>query len=278
MPELPEVEIARENLERWLGRRRVLGARILDRRALRGQSPRRVEAALTGATVRGLSRRGKYIIWNLGNRGRMLAHLGMTGKFVIRGRDDPSPPGVRVALQLAGGSRLLFIDIRRLGSFQLIDEKAEAKLSRLGPEPLAPTFTARRLEELIAGARRPIKSFLMDQHRLAGLGNIYTAEALFRAGIHPARSAAALGHKEVIRLHRSIRRTLTETLRRERSDEIPYLQERGAQNEFLVYGHKGEPCPRCRTPIERILQAGRSTYFCPRCQPLAKGHRARRKS
>lgn len=245
-----------------------MDARVLDRRALRGQSQRRVEATLKGATVHDFSRRGKYIIWNLGKRGRMLSHLGMTGKFVIRGRDDPSPPGVRVALQLAGGSRLLFIDIRRLGSFRLLDKKAEAKLSRLGPEPLAPAFTATRLEELVGGARRPIKSFLMDQHRLAGLGNIHTAEALFRAGIHPGRSAAALDREEVVRLHRSIRRTLTEALRRERADEIAYLQEHGSENEFLVYGRKGEPCPRCRTPVERILQTGRSSYFCPRCQPV----------
>ncbi len=268
MPELPEVEIARENLERWLGRRKILKARILDRRALAGQSRKRVEAALSGATVRGFDRRGKYLVWHLGRRGRVVAHLGMTGKFVFRGGGDPSPRAVRAVFYLARGSRLWFIDPRRLGSLRLWDEKVEAKLSRLGPEPLESAFTPLRLEKLLADARRPIKTFLMDQHRLAGLGNILTAEALFRARIHPARPAADLDHEEVVRLHRSIRATLTETLQRERSDEVPYLQERNVENEFIIYGRKGEPCRRCRTPVERLLQAGRSTYFCPRCQPL----------
>jgi formamidopyrimidine-DNA glycosylase len=227
-----------------------------------------VEAALGGATVRSFERRGKYLIWNLGKRGRVVAHLGMTGKFVFREGGEPPPRSARAVFSLARGAYLWFVDARRLGSLRLWDEKVEAKLSRMGPEPLESTFTPVRLKQLLTGARRPIKTFLMDQHRVAGLGNIHTAEALFRARIHPARQAADLSREEVVRLHRSIRATLSETLRRERSDEIPYLQERDVENEFIVYGREGEPCRRCRMPIERLLQAGRSSYFCPRCQPL----------
>jgi formamidopyrimidine-DNA glycosylase len=173
-------------------------------------------------------------------------------------------------LQLARGRKLAFIDARRLGSFQIVDKNVETKLARLGIEPLSSEFTPKTLSMLLAGARLPIKSFLMDQHRLVGLGNIHAAEALYRAGIHPARVAAELHAEEIKALHHSIRATLKVTLRKERSDEIPYLQEKNVANEFLVYGHLGEPCPRCQHSIERILQSGRSTYFCSGCQSLHK--------
>jgi formamidopyrimidine-DNA glycosylase len=267
MPELPEVEIARENLERWIGRRRILEGRVLDARMLRGQKIRLVEGTLRGAQVREVSRRGKYLIWDLGKRGKVATHFGMSGKFVLRDATEPIPPSVRVLMQLARGRKLAFVDPRRLGSFQLVDETVENKLGRLGVEPLETEFTSKRLTKLLTDARLPIKSFLMDQHRIAGLGNIHTAEALFRAGIHPARVAGELRADEIRALHRAIRATLTVTVRKERSDEMRYLQEENARNEFLIYGRSGEPCPRCQRGVHRIVQSGRSTYFCPRCQP-----------
>lgn len=268
MPELPEVEIARENLERWLAGRRVLEARVCDDRVLMGQSPQRMKRALTGATLRAISRRGKVLLWDLGRKGKIVAHLGMTGKFVLLSEKAEDRPHSRVVLRLARGRRLAFVDPRRLGSFRLLNQKIQARLDRLGVEPLEAAFTKTLLEKLLHGAHLPIKVFLMDQHRVAGLGNIHAAEALFRAGVHPDRPADRLGSKEIGALHRAIRDTLTATLERERSDEILYLQEAHASNDFLVYGRRGEPCPRCGNPIDRMSQSGRSTYYCPRCQPL----------
>lgn len=266
MPELPEVEIARENLERWLSGRAILEARVLDRRVLRGQRPAEVERTLRRARVGRVWRRGKYLIWELAERGKLLAHLGMSGKFVLRQDGALDPPAVCVALGLGEGRRLLYSDVRRLGRFQLLGAELRGKLASLGVEPLSPEFTPARLARLLEGVRRPIKPFLLDQRRIAGLGNIHAAEALFRAGIHPARPAKRLAKTEVRRLHRAVRATLEEALRLERGREVTYLEESGAENLFLVYGREGEPCSRCRARVRRIVQAGRSSFYCPRCQ------------
>lgn len=266
MPELPEVEIARRNLERWLVGRRILNARVLDRLALRGQSVSRLIHTLRGATVRGMGRRGKHLIWDLGGRGSVASHFGMSGKLVMRSANEALPRASRVVLRLARGRKLAFVDVRRLGAFQLVDEVVEKKLRGLGVEPLEPSFTPSQLSHLLSGARLPIKSFLMDQRRIAGLGNIHVAEALFRAGLHPALESGSLSEREIRVLHRGIRDTLNETLRKENAAEMRYLQESGSENRFLVYGRKGKPCPRCATRIERMMQGGRSTFYCPGCQ------------
>lgn len=267
MPELPEVEIARENLERWLGHRTIDGARVRDRRILRGQSPRRVQRMLAGARLVEVRRRGKYLMWDLGHRGEVLAHLGMTGKFVLRTQAEPDPPATRVVLELEGGKRVTFCDTRRLGRFQLAGPATEKTLAKIGIDALDPRLTPSGLGGLLCISRLPIKSFLMDQHRVAGLGNIQAAEALFQAGIHPVRPASGLQPEEVTKLHRAIRRSLRLALRRERSDEIAYLHERDGENHFLIYGRAGEPCVRCGARVRRIVQAGRSTYYCAHCQP-----------
>jgi len=267
MPELPEVEIARENLERWLGNRTIESARVRDRRILRGQSARRVQRMLGGARLQEIRRLGKYLMWNLGDRGGVLAHLGMTGKFVLRTATEPDPPATCIVLELGGGRRVAFCDTRRLGRFQLADPATEKTLAKIGIDALDPRLTPGRLGDLLGRSRLPIKSFLMDQHRVAGLGNIQAAEALFQAGVHPARPAHRLRSEEVAKLLRAIRRTLRSALRRERSDEIAYLHERDGENHFLIYGRAGEPCVRCGAKVRRIVQAGRSTYYCPRCQP-----------
>jgi formamidopyrimidine-DNA glycosylase len=267
MPELPEVEITRENLERWLGNRIIENARVRDRRILRGQSVRRVEQVLGGARLREIRRRGKYLMWDLGRRGEILTHLGMTGKFVFRTRSEPDPPATCILLELGEGRRVAFSDSRRFGRFQVADGTTVKTLKRIGIDALDPLLTARRLGEGLHGSRLPIKSFLMDQHRIAGLGNIHAAEALFQAGIHPSRSAGELRAEEVARLHRALRQSLRAALRRERADEIRYLHESDAENRFLVYGRYREPCVRCRAPVRKVVQAGRSTYYCARCQP-----------
>lgn len=268
MPELPEVEIARENLERWLVGRRIARARVADARMRGGQSRRRVEGALEGASVRAVSRRGKFLLFDLGSKRKaIVAHLGMTGKFVLQSRSDTLPRFARAAIELGHGGRVIYCDARRFGQFRLLDEVEERRIAALGVEPLGADFTPGRLLELTQPSSKPIKLFLMDQRRIAGVGNIHAAEALFLARIHPGREARSLVEKEARRLVGSIRRTLSREIERSRSESPSYLHE-GSENDFRVYGRSGEPCPRCRSPIARFVQGGRSSYYCPRCQPM----------
>jgi len=266
MPELPEVEVNRENLERWLSGKKIRRAVVRDRKVAGGKPVRKLVAALAGARVVSVSRRAKHLVLDLGSRGKVLAHLGMTGKFLLRRKTDVDPPGTRVVLELAVGERVVFQDVRRFGHFKLLDRQGEALLETLGVEPLSKEFSPRLLEALLRETRLPVKLFLMDQRRVAGLGNIYAAEALFLAGIHPSRPAQRLSREQARRLHAAIRRTLKESLAEARAPEITYVEEPEAENPFRVYGREGEPCPRCRQPIRRLPQGGRSTFFCASCQ------------
>jgi formamidopyrimidine-DNA glycosylase len=267
MPELPEVEIARENLERWLVGRRITGARVTDARMRGRQSRRRVEGALRGASVRAVSRRGKFLLFDLGvKREPLVAHLGMTGKFLLQSRDEALPRFARASIDLGRFDRVVYCDARRLGQFRLLDAVEERRISALGVEPLGPDFTPERLLDSARSSAKPIKIFLMDQRRIAGVGNIQAAESLFLARIHPARETRSLDEKEIARLVHSIRRTLESEIQRSRSENPAYLHE-GSGNDFRVYGRSGKPCPRCRSAIARFVQGGRSSYYCPRCQP-----------
>jgi formamidopyrimidine-DNA glycosylase len=266
MPELPEVEIARENLERWLVGRRIARALVTDARMRGGQSRKRVEGALEGASVRAVSRRGKFLLFDLGTkREAVVAHLGMTGKFLLQPRSDALPRFARASIELDRGGRVVYCDARRLGQFRLLDAVEVLRIEALGVEPLGADFTPDRLLALTRPSTKPIKLFLMDQRRIAGVGNIQAAEALFLARIHPGREASSLDGKEVARLVRSLRRTLASEIERSRSGSPAYLHE-GSHNDFRVYGREGEPCPRCRGPIARFVQGGRSSYYCPGCQ------------
>jgi formamidopyrimidine-DNA glycosylase len=267
MPELPEVEIARENLERWLVGRRISRAHVSDARMRGRQSRRRVESALEGASVRAVSRRGKFLLFDLGSRRETLvAHLGMTGKFLHQSKAEPLPRFARASIDLGHNDRVVYCDARRFGQFRLLDATEERRISSLGVEPLGSEFTPKAFLGLTRSSARPIKSFLMDQRRIAGVGNIHAAEALFLARIHPGREARSLDEREAARLVRSIRRTLENEIERYRSENTVYLHE-GSENNFRVYGRGGEPCPRCRGAIARFVQEGRSSYYCPRCQP-----------
>ncbi len=267
MPELPEVEIWRENLERWLKGQRIHKAHVPDALLRGDQSRRKVEAALTGATIRGVARRGKFLVVDLGRtRSRVLVHLGMTGTFERVPEHTKLPKFTRVYLGLSHGERLAFLDARRLGEFRLVTDKEQRRLQALGVEPLSREFTVARLYALTRKSTRPIKIFLMDQKRIAGIGNIHAAEILFLAGIHPERSSSGLSRGDCGRLARAIRRELRGELARSRSEELRYLQQ-GGENRFRVYGHAGEPCPRCATSLAKLVQGGRSSYYCPLCQP-----------
>jgi formamidopyrimidine-DNA glycosylase len=207
---------------------------------------------------------------DLGDRGDLVIHLRMSGQLRME-RSAAEIPYTRLRLALGDGRTIYFVNPRRLGTAVLCPEGFSASL---GFEPLESAFTAERFSELAAASRAPIKSLLLDQKKIAGIGNIYAAEALWRAGIHPGRRSNALTRKEIARLHRAIVTVLQEavdqlgtTLGRSVSDYRPSASDSGGfQNHLAVYGREGESCERCRTPIERMVQAGRSTCYCPACQ------------
>lgn len=273
MPELPEAEANRENLTTWLGGERLLEVAVPDPLTRRGQAESAIRAAAEGRVVAAVRRRGKFLRIEFERGGAsLLSHLGMSGKWALRRPGDADPPAVRAALGIAGGRRILFSDKRRFGHFSVCLPTDEERLARLGPEPLGSAFTGKRLAALLRTSRRPVKSLLMDQDRIAGIGNIQAAEALWRAGIHPARNSAELGDREAAKLQRAIRWTLRRSIRSTRTPEILYLSdgEAGRQStsaRFFVYGREGDACPRCRRGvIARIPIAGRSSFYCPRCQ------------
>jgi formamidopyrimidine-DNA glycosylase len=275
MPELPEVEIARRNLSRWLQGRRVVRAEADRTRIFRGARRARF-SELTGC-LESLDRRGKYLLLTFeGDRG-LLAHLGMTGKFVRRPEGQKEPHS-RARLHLDDGTVIHFKDSRLFGRMEPAPAPRLRQLKAikaLGRDPLADGLTAEQLREELGGSRQDLKVALMDQGRVAGLGNIYAAEALFRAGLHPARKPASLTPQEWERLARAIHETLRSALDQEQGEEPIYLEERGSENPFLVYGRAGEPCSKCRTTVQSFTQGGRTTHFCPKCQPLRSKGRKR---
>lgn len=268
MPELPEVELTRRNLERWLEARRVVRAEAENVRTFRGSSPRMFET-LQGK-VQKVGRRGKYFWLDFESGPSVLMHLGMTGKFVRRPAGVAEPYS-RARLVLDDGNVLHFRDPRMFGRIEpLASGRAEELqvVRELGRDPLADGLDAAQLEEALAGSKQELKVALMDQARLTGLGNIHAAEALFRAGLHPARKPASLSADDWKRLARAIDETIRYALESEQSEELQYVEEPGAENPFLIYGRAGEPCRQCGTTVRSATQGGRTTHFCPQCQPL----------
>jgi len=269
VPELPEVEIASRQLRAWAKGRRIVSASAERSRVIRGQSPQRF-AQLAGHRLEEVERSGKWMLLRFDGGEGLLSHLGMTGKWIRRDRDAPPPSHVRATLVLEDGHALDYRDPRLFG--RLVRGKVEQlrklpALAALGPDPL-PGIDTGRLYETLRKTRRSLKEALMDQRTLAGLGNIQVSEALHRARLHPQRLGVSLSPDEAARLASAIGESLRAALEGEDSPEpITYVEE-GGENIFLVYDRAGEPCSNCGTPIERIVQGGRSTYFCPHCQPL----------
>jgi formamidopyrimidine-DNA glycosylase len=263
LPELPEVETIRVALEPLLTGRRIVRAQILDERLTRPEPPDAVAQQLAGERIAAVGRRGKYLLLRFDSGRVLLVHLRMTGSF----RTGPDLH-TRATLELDDGSELVYRDIRRFGTWLLLDsEDVEPYLGeRLGPEPLERSFGLARL----AGRRAPVKAAILDQRAVAGLGNIYADEALWRARIHPLRPAGSLDEDELGRLRRGIRDALRMGIARQGATLRDYAAPDGVsgsmQREFKVYGRAGEPCDRCGTPIEKIRVAGRGTWFCPSCQ------------
>ncbi|MBS2021335.1 MAG: bifunctional DNA-formamidopyrimidine glycosylase/DNA-(apurinic or apyrimidinic site) lyase [Deltaproteobacteria bacterium] len=276
MPELPEVEVASRQLRAWAQGRRIEGVDVPKTRVVRAQ-PVSAFAQLVGKRMLSIERRGKWMLLAFEGGLGLLSHLGMTGKWMRRAKSDPLAKHTRATLLLEGGSALDYRDPRLFGVLEVGPFEAltsQRALATLGPDPLQ-GIDAARLSERFARTIRSLKETLMDQTLLAGLGNIQVAESLFRAKLSPERPARSLTRDEVVRLARAIEASLRATLMAEDGpDPIAYVEEGGA-NLFQVYGHAGEPCPACKTPIERIVQGGRSSFFCPHCQPLPKGMKSR---
>jgi len=275
MPELPEVEFAARCLRRWARGRRILAAEWDRgaRRIFRPASPAAFARAVAGARVQGVRRLGKHLLLTLDQGGGALgviSHLGMTGKWLLAPGPKAQPPGrSRARLLLDDGAVLHYQDPRLFGRLRLVEGARfleVPELAALGPDPLEQGIDLDRLAAALSRTRLPVKVKILDQRLLPGVGNIHAAEACFRAGIDPRRSARSLGRAEVRRLRAAVLASFRMTLRRERGPEITYLEE-GGENPFLVYGRAGERCRRCRRGrIRRLVQAGRSTYLCPRCQ------------
>jgi formamidopyrimidine-DNA glycosylase len=274
VPELPEVETIRRGLEPFVVGRRIERAAIHDPRLTRPFDPDEVARQLRGERITGLDRRGKYLVVHFESGRVLLVHLRMTGNFRVAGSDPADGPHDRAVLRLDNGSDVIYRDIRRFGTWLLVEpHELEPYLAeRVGEEPLEEAFRTAALASRLAGRRAPIKAALLDQRTVAGMGNIYADEALWRARIHPLRPAGELERDELRRLHRALRDALRMGIARQGATLSNYATpngERGRmQEEFKVYGREGEPCPRCGTPIEKIRAAGRGTHYCPNCQPL----------
>ncbi|HZZ86160.1 MAG TPA: bifunctional DNA-formamidopyrimidine glycosylase/DNA-(apurinic or apyrimidinic site) lyase [Anaeromyxobacteraceae bacterium] len=275
MPELPEVEIAARNLRRWTRGRRIDAVEIDPRatRIFRPGAPDDFAAALAGRRVARVDRHGKQLLLTLDGAGGklgLLAHLGMTGKWLRRRPGEEPPSHSRARLRLDSGAVLHYRDLRLFGRLRLVPGarfEEVPELGALGPDPLRDGIDAAALGAALARSRRPIKVALLDQSLLAGVGNIYASEALFRARVDPRRPASSLSRPEVRRLAKALVEAMEESLARQEGPEISYVEEPGAENPFLVYGKAGEPCPRCRRAlVARAVQAQRSTFYCPRCQ------------
>jgi formamidopyrimidine-DNA glycosylase len=278
MPELPEVETVMRGLRARLEGRRIVRA-VANRADLRWPIPAGFARRLTGARVTGFRRRAKYILMRLDGGDSVLIHLGMSGRMVITpGTPNAITPHEHVVLETEDGWRVGFVDPRRFGSIDLMRTEAEDQhrlLAGLGPEPLDDSFDAARLSAALAGKRTPIKAALLDQTVVAGLGNIYVCEALFRAGISPRRKAETIPGARAERLVTAIKDTLREAIAAGGSSLRDYVQPDGElgyfQHAWKVYGKEGERCERCPGPpdcsgIQRLVQSGRSTFFCPKSQ------------
>jgi formamidopyrimidine-DNA glycosylase len=273
VPELPEVETVRRQLEPVLVGRRFEHVDINDPRLTRPEDPAEVAAELTGERVAALERRGKYLVVRFESGRVLLIHLRMTGTFLYAPPGTPADvPHQRAVVNLDDGSDVVYRDVRRFGTWLLVEpEDLDPYLAqRLGGEPLGRSFTTKSLAASLASRKAPVKAALLDQRTLAGLGNIYVDEALWRARVHPLRPARELEADDVRALREGIKRALELGIRRQGATLSDYRQPDGRagsmQTELKVYGRLGEPCERCGTPIEKTRVAGRGTWYCPDCQ------------
>ena len=270
MPELPEVETIRRDLVRHVVGRRFTAVEVMPgaEKVVALPSPAEFQRALPGLRIEGIERRGKYLLFSLSDGRYLTVHLRMTGALIHRRVGAPADNYLRVRLALDDKTELRYTDLRKLGMMWLVDDPALV-VGRLGPDALEALLPA-TLRSLLDGRKAAVKVVLMDQARLAGIGNIYADEALFLAGVRPHRSAGSLTADEVERLHRAVGEVLREATGHRGSSFRDYVDAAGKEGEHQlhvkVYRRSGEPCYVCGAAIERIKLGGRSSHFCPRCQ------------
>jgi formamidopyrimidine-DNA glycosylase len=276
MPELPEVETIRRNLAPHVEGRTLQRLEILDPRWSRPVAPRELADALEGRVVERLGRRGKYLIWELEGEAYLLVHLRMTGTLLL---DPVEPAHNRVWFELSD-HRLAFTDPRRFGTGELAlgeDARDAFLAARLGVEPLEDGFTAEHLHALARTSRAPIKAFLLDQKRVAGVGNIYADEALFRARIHPLRPANRLTRAQCEALRDAVVASLEAGIEAKGATIDDFRSPDGTygsfQDRFLIHLREGQDCVRCGGPVRKLRAAGRGTYVCEKCQPRPRAPR-----
>ncbi len=272
MPELPEVETVVRGLRPHLAGRTIV--RVEQRRPdLREKLPANFVRRLEARRIDTVDRRAKYILIRLNDGNVLVVHLGMTGQFVIGARPNAVGAHEHVAFTLDDGRVLRFTDPRRFGLMDIVPGNALATHKRfkgIGPEPLSADFSATILEAAFKGRRGPVKAALLDQRNVAGIGNIYACEALHLAGISPRRRAGTVRAERAANLAKAIRDVLEKAVAAGGSSARDYVNANGEQGWFqaqwVVYDQEGRPCPGCQAPIRRIVQSGRSTFYCPKCQ------------
>jgi formamidopyrimidine-DNA glycosylase len=270
MPELPEVEVIRRGLAPHLLGRRFLSVTVGDKRLRQGSSPEDLAQLVPGRRLTRLTRRGKYLLFGLEGSVTLLIHLGMTGRLLL-GVPPGHEPHVHLFFTLEGGLTLAFQDVRRFGqALVFAPGQPLFPLDQVGREPFSRRVTPEWLAETARGRTRPLKNFLLDGRLLAGIGNIYACEIMFAAGLHPGTPVGKLKVEDWARVLKETRRILKRAIRQGGTTVNDYLNSHGGtglfQVELMVYGRGGEPCRQCGKAIQRIVQAGRSTFFCPRCQ------------
>jgi formamidopyrimidine-DNA glycosylase len=265
MPELPEVETIKNELSPHIIGRKISGVNIIDEKLVRQPSAAEFRPRLTGQKITGIERRGKYLIFNLSGGEVLIIHLKMSGSLLLK----PPDRFTRAVLHLDGGTKIYFRDPRKFGVMWLVENK-NTVIGKLGPEALAAEFTPKILAQRLSKRTAPIKALLCEQKFVAGIGNMYADEALFRAKIHPLRPGKSLSQEEIARLYRAIRQTLSAAIKNKGASVETYFRPDGqigtAHFEFKVAHGRNKKCPNCGAPIQRIAVRNRGTYFCPRCQ------------
>lgn len=276
MPELPEVEVYVQELKPMLAGRTVVSANVFWLRTIAFPDAKTFARQVVGQRFAQFGRRGKYMLLHFEGGATMIVHLRMTGRLYLIEVDTSPGPHTHVVMRLDNGRQLVFQDARKFGRIWLTTEPA-AVLAKLGPEPFDPAFTDEAFARALRNRSASIKALLLDQSIVAGVGNIYADEALFRARIHPARPGGSLRKEEIATLREAIRQVLSEGVANAGSSlgtsglqnySRPGGAPGGFQEKFNVFRRTGQPCPVCGATIERIVVAQRSTHFCPRCQPL----------
>ncbi|MCK4577169.1 MAG: bifunctional DNA-formamidopyrimidine glycosylase/DNA-(apurinic or apyrimidinic site) lyase [Candidatus Marinimicrobia bacterium] len=274
MPELPEVETVVRHIGPLVSGRSIEGFTAHWHKVTAPETAERFAAQVTGQRIETFVRRGKFILLQL-EHGWVHIHLRMTGQLLVADNGQKSNAHIRASFDLSGMRSLLFKDTRKFGRIGYLNDLA-ILMDKLGPEPLESSFTPHQLANMLHGSRRQVKPLLLDQSFIAGLGNIYVDEALFRARIHPATAARAISTVKAHRLHRAIQEVLTESIRLKgttfRSFRFGADQSGEFRQSLQIFGRMGEPCPNCGTKISKIRIAQRGTHFCGRCQRKIGAH------